>query len=134
VKKNGKKLDDDVLLNTTKLMFYLSQKGKNYNRFGTKNLYWKNFDVVNGIERLFLIFEFLSTQPNQSDEEKEIVKGIAFSLCFLFQSEKPPPSYKPLLVYFKNNSISYYDYYSDIEYGFLVKYKFNTLNKIIRNN
>jgi hypothetical protein len=98
IKSNGRKFNEVVVKNSSMVLSNITSKGFKKTGDGEKNYFRNNFDKVDGINRLFEIFNYLQTQENQSQLEKETVDRISLSICRLFKSDTPP-SYGSVLVY-----------------------------------
>jgi hypothetical protein len=109
IKTKGKKLDDSVLESASSILFNITHSGF-FGAFGEeRNKFKKSFHEIDGIKRMYELFSFLNalkSEEERTEDEKNTVKFIAISICFLFKSDTMPVSYFDLIIYLHNLKLS----------------------------
>jgi hypothetical protein len=96
MKEKGRKMDEWVVRHASTALSNISIKGSSESASGEKNQFREAFDSVDGIKRLFDMFEYLHTLMNHTPIEKEALQGFPF-VFVVFSSQTP---LLPVLVLF----------------------------------
>jgi hypothetical protein len=99
IKKKKPWLDEQVVENACYVLFNISFDGSIGAASGAKNEFIDDFKEVDGIKRLFNIFEYLLKQRVRSLKQNEIINYIAITICHLLKSDIVPSAYVPVLNY-----------------------------------
>jgi hypothetical protein len=102
IKVKGKKIKFEGVENAVKTLNNVTIKGLLSLIDEQTNDLRSEFEKVNGIARLYLIFEHFKNLKTVTEQQKKIMNDICVTFCQLHKSMRIHPAYRPILLHLKS--------------------------------
>jgi hypothetical protein len=107
---NKEGFDRIVIRHASAVLYNIGNFGFHEAKENEKNVFRKSFDEVDGVNRMYELFQFLSTHMerdknkngSEDETEKKTIDYISITICYLLKSDILPLSYGNLIIHLYN--------------------------------